>query len=88
MRAEGCPGDDHEAILRQARDREVAFDAAARVEHLGVDDRADRFVDVVGAKGLQEIAGARSLHFDLGEGCLIEERGGFAGRADVRSDGR
>ncbi len=39
--AERRAGDDREQLLLDARDREVALDPAARVEHLRVRDRAD-----------------------------------------------
>ena len=57
--AEGRAGDDEEALRGQAGDGEVALDAAAPVEHLGVDDRADRAVDVVRAEALEERERAR-----------------------------
>ena len=57
-----CGNDREEARLGQPRDREVAFDAAALVEHLGVDDAARRDVDLVGANPLQE--GERILALD------------------------
>ena len=52
--AERRPGHDQEPVLGQPGDGEVALDPAPPVEHLGVDDRADRPVDVVGAQPLEE----------------------------------
>ena len=47
--------------------------AAARREHRGVDDHADRLVDVVGRQALQEGQGAGPPDLDLGEGREVEE---------------
>ena len=54
-------GDDEERIGRPARDRHVAFEAAACVQHAAVDDRADGDVDIVGAKTLQHCRRIASL---------------------------
>ena len=40
-RPNAVPGDDPEAVLGEPRDREVALDPAALVQHLRVGDRAD-----------------------------------------------
>ena len=50
MGAERGAGDDPERLLADPRDGEVGLDAAALVEQLRVDGRADRLVDVVGAQ--------------------------------------
>ena len=46
--------DDAEAIVREPRHGHVADDAAALVEQLRVDDRADRLVDPVVADALEQ----------------------------------
>ncbi len=65
--AEGRAGDDPEPVAGQPRDREVALDAAACVQHLGVGDGSRRTVDVVCAQVLKQRQRARSLHLELGE---------------------
>ena len=65
--------DEEEGRLRQPRDRQVALDAAALVEHLRVDDLARRHVDVVGAEPLQEGAGVAALDPDLAERGHVEQ---------------
>ncbi len=54
MLTERRPGNNEEAFLCDAVDREVAFDAAALVQALGIDHRANGLVDVVGADAVQE----------------------------------
>src|SRR5262249_39966219 len=46
VRTEGAAGDNVVLIVIEARQGEVAFDAAALVAKLGVDDAADRLVDI------------------------------------------
>src|SRR5262245_24564554 len=59
VRAEGAAGDDVVLVVIQARQREVAFDAAALVAKLGVDDTSDRFVDIGRGESLQRGRNAR-----------------------------
>jgi hypothetical protein len=66
-----APRDDPKALGTEADDRKVAFDAAALVQHRGVDDLADRFVDVVGGQGLQKSRGAWPAYLELGESAEI-----------------
>ena len=47
--ADGRPGNQQVRVGRQAGHGQVGLDPAAPVEQLGVDDRADRAIDVVGA---------------------------------------
>ncbi len=49
MGAETGAGDDIEMILRQPRHRKIAFDAAARIQHLRIGELAHRPVHPVGA---------------------------------------
>ena len=75
------PGDDQqERGVRQPRDREVAFDAAAGIEHLGVDDTARFDIHVVGAQMLQEGERIAALDPDLAEGGHVEQAGRLAHR--------
>ena len=88
MGAEGRAGDDHEAVGGEAGDGEVTFYAAAGVQHLSVDHRAGGFIDIVITERLQEVTCAGTEDFDLGKGCLVEERGGFARGARLGGDSR
>ena len=54
MLAERGAGDDPEPLVGEPRDREVALDPAARVQHRGVGDRADVAGDAVRAQPLEE----------------------------------
>ena len=65
--AEGGAGDDREQLLAQARDGEVALDAAARIEHLRVGDPPGVARDAVVAQPLEQLRGARPGHLQLGE---------------------
>ena len=56
--AERGAGDDPEAVLGQAGDREVALDPAAAVQHRRVGDRADVARDPVRAEMLEEVGGS------------------------------
>ena len=78
MHAKSRAGDDQEALVRQAGDGEVALDAAALVQALGVDHRANRHVDLVGADIVEEFERAGAAHFDLVEGGLVEQAGVLA----------
>src|SRR5207302_11237224 len=73
--AEGRPGDDAEAVLREACDGEVALDSAARIEHLRVRDGADVAGDPVVAQPLEEVGCLQARDLDLREGGLVEQRG-------------
>jgi hypothetical protein len=67
-------GDDQkERRFRKPRHGQVAFDAALRVQHLGVDDAAGRHVHLVGADMVEEGGGVAPLHPDLAEGGHVKE---------------
>ena len=72
----------------EPRDREVALDAAALVQHGCVDDRAHRLVDVVAAQPLEETEGARAHHLELRERRLVEEPRPLASRDVLGLDRR
>ena len=57
----GTGGDDKVFILCQARHRNVGFDAAPLIQHLGIDDLPHRDIDVVAADVLQHVDGIASL---------------------------
>ena len=82
--AERGAGHDREQLLLDARDREVALDPAAGIEHLRVRDRADLARDAVVAQRFQERGRARPGDLDLGERGLVEERRGLAARGAAR----
>ncbi len=86
--AEGRAGDDPEAIGREPRDREVAFDPAPRVQHLRVRDRADVPRNTVVAEPLEQLRGALARYLDLRERRLVEERRGLATGAVLGADRR
>src|SRR4051794_34640688 len=86
--AEGGAGDDREALLAEAGDREVALDPAAAVQHLGVGDLADAAPDPVVAEDFEEGLGSGALDLQLCERGLVEEGDGFAGRAVLGLDCR
>ena len=90
---DGAAGDDPEAVLAEARDRQVAHDPAARREHRRVDDDARRLVDVVGRQALQEGQRPGSLDLDLGERREVEDArplaaGAVLGLHDRRPEAR
>ena len=64
--------DEEESGFGKPRDGQVALDAAARVEHLRVDDLSGRDVHVVGAQSLQESQCVAALNPDLAEGGHVE----------------
>src|SRR5205085_11564515 len=72
--AERSPRDDAEAVVCDSRDREVALDAAARVEHLGVRDGTDGAGNAVVAQPLEELGRLLPGDLDLREGGLVEQR--------------
>ena len=76
--AEGGARDDPKALVAEPRDREVALDSAARVQHRGVRDRADVTGDAVRAEVLEELGGSFAGHFDLRKRRLVEQRSGLA----------
>src|SRR5206468_11303872 len=86
VRPEGGARDDAEAVFAEARDREVALDPAALVEHRRVRDPADLARDVVVAEALEEGGGALADDVDLREAGLVEERGGLARGAVLGTD--
>ena len=84
--AERRAGDDREQLLVQARDGEVALDAAARIEHLRVGDPPGIARDAVVAQPLEQLRGARARHLELGERRLVEDRHALAARQVLGSD--
>ena len=88
MLAEGRACNDQEAVDLETRDGEVALDAAARVEHGGIDDAPRRLVDIVVAKILQEGDGPVTAHLDLAERGLIEQPRALARAEMLDADGR
>jgi hypothetical protein len=79
--ADRAAGDDPEAIVGQARDRQVAHDPGARREHRRVDDDPDRLIDVVGGEVLQEAQCAGAADLDLGERGEVEDARALAAGA-------
>jgi len=84
---ESGAGDDQESIRGQTGDSEIAFDAAPLVQTLGIDDRPNLLIDIVGADMVQEGQGAWSAHFKFVEGSLIEQAGVFTGLKMFVADG-
>src|SRR3954452_14777488 len=80
--------DDAEAIIGQPRDREVALDPAALVEHLGIGDGADGASDQVGAQRLEERGRALAADVDLRERRFVEDRDRLTTRAVLGTYGR
>ena len=78
VRREAGAGGDVKPVGGQPRHRQVAFDAAIRVQHLGVDQPARRPVDIVGADPGQRGLGVPALDHELGERALIEQADAFA----------
>ena len=87
VRREARAGGDVELVARDAAHREIALDAAALVEHLGVRERAHRLVDVVGADPAQCRQRAGTLERELGEGRLVDHGDGLADRPVLAPDG-
>ena len=73
-------------ILRETRDREVALDAAARVQHLRVRHLSDIASDAVGAEPLEQRSGVMAGDEDLRERALVEDRRPLAARAVLGPD--
>src|SRR5207248_555054 len=86
--AEGGPGHDEEPVGLEPGYREVAFDAAPAVEHLGVGDAAERAVHLVVAQALEKGERARAADRDLAEGGFVEEAGAFSRGAVFGGDRR
>ncbi len=70
--------DDEEAILRESRDGEITFNAAAFIERLSVSNRADGLIHFVGANCVEEVQRARAAYFKFVERSLVEESRVFA----------
>ena len=85
---EGRPCDNAEAPLAQPRDREVALDAAAVVEHLRVGERADPSRHPVVGEAFEKLGRACAADLDLRERREIEDRGSFATGRVLDADGR
>ena len=69
----------HEAVIAMPRDRHVAFDPAAFIQHQAVGHPADRHGHIVGAEPLQEWLRIRPLDHELAEHRIVEQRHVFAG---------
>ena len=82
------PRHDAEAILGEARDREVALDPAARIEHLRVRHLSDVAGDAVRAEALEEVGCPFSRDSSLRERALVEDRRGLATRDVLGADRR
>ena len=61
------PGDHTKAPVVETRDREVALDAPALVQHLGISQRADRAGDPVVGQAFEIFRRAAASHLDLRE---------------------
>src|SRR5262249_20754399 len=85
---EAAAGDDVEAVLGEARDGEVAFDAAPLVAELGIDDAADRPVHARGSQSVDGGKGAGACELELAEGALVDEGDALAHGAMLGGDGR
>ena len=79
-RGKAGAGDNVELILGKPRDGDVAFDAAAIVEHLRVDDRPHRAIHAVCGDPLQGCLCVRAFEDELGKGGLVEKGRSFARR--------
>ncbi len=86
MGGEAGAGHDVVALLGEAGDGEVALDAAAAVEHLGIDDPARRLCHVVRAKPAERPLGVAADDEEFGEGGLIEEGDRLARGAVLATD--
>ena len=84
--AERRAGDDREALIAEAGDREVALDPAPAVQHLRVGDLPHVARDTVVAEPLHERGGSRTRDLQLRERRLVEDRGRFTGRAVFGAD--
>src|SRR5439155_1093336 len=72
--------DDAKAMLAESSDREVALDAAAVIEHLGVGQGTDRTRHAVVCEVLEELGRAVPADLDLRERREVEDRGTLAAR--------
>ena len=82
------PRHDPEAILGEARDREVALDPTPRIEHLRVGHLSDVAGHAVRAEALEEIGCPFSRDEDLRERALVEDRRRLATRDVLGADRR
>ena len=71
MGAKSSACDEVELVFGKMRHRQVALDAAPRVEQLRVGDGAKRLGHVVGANPGERGFGSCSDHSELGEGALV-----------------
>ncbi len=88
VRARGRPGHQQVPVLLQPRDGQIALDAAARVQHLRVDDRSGLARHVVRCHPLEEAGRVRAGDLDLREARLVEQRRAFAGGEVLGHDRR
>src|SRR5438105_758090 len=74
--------------MLQARDRQIALDAAAFVQELGVGNAARGPVHLVGSEPLQQSNRPRSSDLQLTEGGDVEQPSSITSRLMLRGDGR
>ena len=79
-------GHDAKPVLGEARDGEVALDAATRIEHLRVRDAPHLSGEAVTAEALEERGGAFPDDVELRKRGLVEQRCGLAARAVLGTD--
>ena len=68
-----------ETVAVDSRYGQIAFDSAAAVKQLGVDDRADRAIDTVGADPLTGRTGIGTGDHELAKRGLIKDSNPFSG---------
>ncbi len=78
MRGKAGARSDVEFVLGNAGNGDVAFDAAAVVQHLGIGQGADRLGDVIGSNPRNRRLGIPALQHEFREGSLVENDGRFA----------
>ena len=76
-----CRGDNHVAVFCQTVDRDIGFDPATVIQHLGVNQLAFGYIDITGAQLLQKGAGIIALDQGFAERALIKHHDPGAGRA-------
>ena len=77
-----------EEIIGEAGDRQVTFDAASRVQHLGVGQGARRLCDIAGCDPAKRLLGISTGHDELGERALIKKANTLANRLVLRAEDR
>ena len=85
--AEGGPRDQHEPIVREPRDGQVAFDATLLIKHLGIRHRTRPLVHFVVTQALQDLQCPAPNDLELAKRRQVEQRRARAASHVLGADG-